>query len=150
MCITNHVLDLALILYLIQICLKGDARAWYKAYEEELQRVELPLPLNLDNLKKALMEEFVREEVPKKVWQDVQETIQKEEEPIGEYILRFSSLWEDLYRALHPQVLPKTIKKDCFMTRLKTSLYLRVELKKLRSYEDAVDAAKRKEWKYVK
>ena len=36
------------------------------------------------------------------------------------------------------------------MTRPKTSLRLRVELKKPRSYEDAVDVGKRKEWKLIK
>ena len=36
------------------------------------------------------------------------------------------------------------------MTRLKTSLRLREELKKPRSYEDAVDVAKRKKWKLCK
>ena len=56
------------ILCLIQICLKGDAQAWFKAYEEELQRVEPPFSLNLDNLKQASKEEFVREEDPEKVW----------------------------------------------------------------------------------
>ena len=91
-CITNHVLDPAQILRLIQIYLKGNARAWFKAYEEELQRVEPPLPLNLDNLKQALKEEFVKEEDSKKVWQYVQKIIQKEEEPVGEYIQRFFSL----------------------------------------------------------
>ena len=64
--------------------LKGNAQAWFKDYEEKLQRVDPPTPLNLDNLKQALKEEFVKEEDPKKVWQDVQETIQKEKEPVGE------------------------------------------------------------------
>ena len=50
-CITNHVLDPAQILYLIQIGLKGNAWAWFKAYEEDLQRAKPPLPLNLENLK---------------------------------------------------------------------------------------------------
>ena len=112
--------------------------------------MELPLPLNLEYLKHALKEEFVKEVDPEKVWLDVQETIQKEENLVGEYIQIFPSLWEDLYRALHPQVPPKMMKKDCFMIGLKTSLCLRVELKKLRSYEDSRDVAKRKEWKLAK
>ena len=56
-------------------------------------------------------------------------------------------MWEDLCRALHPQVPPEMMKKDRFMIGLKTSLRLRVELKKPQSYEDAIDVAKRKEWK---
>ena len=39
------------------------------------------------------------------------------------------------------------MKKDHFMIGLKASLCLRVELKKPRSYEDAIEIAKRKEWK---
>ena len=73
-CITNYMLDPTQILHFIQICLKGNAQAWFKAYEEDLQRVEPPLTLNLDNLKQALVEGFVKEEDPEKVWQDVQET----------------------------------------------------------------------------
>ena len=60
-----------------------------------MQRAEPPLPLSLDNLKQDLVEDFVKEEDPEKVWQDVQETIQKEEELVGEYIQRFFSLWEE-------------------------------------------------------
>ena len=39
------------------------------------------------------------------------------------------------------------MKKDQFMIGLRADLHLRVKLKKPRSYEEAVDAAKRKEWK---
>ena len=66
---------------------------------------------------------------------------------MAEYIERFSSLWEDLCQALEPQVPPKMMKKDRFMTGLGVSLRLRVELKKPRSYKEAADMAKRKEWK---
>ena len=66
-CITNHMLGPVQILCLIQNCLKGNACAWFKAYEEDLQIAEPPLPLNLDTLKQALVEEFVKEEDPKKV-----------------------------------------------------------------------------------
>ena len=57
----------------------------------------------------------------------------------------FFSLGEDLCRALHPQVPSTMMKKDRFMTRLNIGLHLRVNLKKLQSYEDVVDVAKRKE-----
>ena len=42
----------------------------------------------------------MKEEEPHKVWQDVQERIQKEEELVGEYIQRFSWLWEDFVQGL--------------------------------------------------
>ena len=99
-CTSNHIQDPGQILHLLQICLKGDAHTWLKSYEEELQRVQPQIALNLDNLKEALVEEFVKEEDPEKVWQELQGMMQKEEEPIGEYIQRFSLAWEELCEAL--------------------------------------------------
>ena len=72
---------------------------------------------------------------------------QRERESVGDYIDRFSSLWEKLSGALQPQVPPKMMKKDQFMIGLRADLRLMVELKKPGSYEEAVDVAKRKEWK---
>ena len=66
---------------------------------------------------------------------------------MAEYIERFSSLWEDLCQALEPRVPLEMMKKDRFMTGLGASLRLRVELTKTRSYKEAADMAKRKEWK---
>ena len=39
------------------------------------------------------------------------------------------------------------MKKDQFLIGLRADLRLRVELKKPRSYEEAMEIAKRKEWK---
>ena len=146
-CITNHVVDPIQSMRLLKICLKGDACKWLKSHEEGLQGAQPPIVLTLVALKEALVAEYVTEEDPEKVWQHVQETVQKEGEPVAEYIERFSSLWEDLCQALEPQVPPEMMKKDRFMTGLGASLRLRVELKKPRSYEEAADMAKRKEWK---
>ena len=71
----------------------------------------------------------------------MQETIQKEEELVGEYIYRG---FPYCGRALHPQVPLEMMKKENFMTGLNISLRLRVELKKPQSYEDAIDVVKRK------
>ena len=99
-CITNHVVDPIQSLRLLKTCLKGDARKWLKSYEEGLQGAQPPIVLTLlVALKQALAAEYVTEEDPKKVWQHVQETVQKEGEPVTEYIERFSSLWEDLCQA---------------------------------------------------
>ena len=70
-CISNHIQDPGQILCLLQICLKGDAQTWLKSYEEELQRFQPQIALYLDNLKEALVEEFVKEEDPEKVWQEL-------------------------------------------------------------------------------
>ena len=118
-----------------------------KSYKVRLQYAQPPVALVLDNLKEALVEEFVKEEDPEKLWQEVKAVIQREGEPVGDYIDRFSSLWEDLSKALQPQVLPKMMKRDQFLIGLRANLRLRVELKKPRSYEEAMEIAKRKEWK---
>ena len=99
-CITNHVVDPVQSLCLLQICLKGEARAWLKSYKAGLQRPQPPVALVLDNLKEALLEEFVKEEDLEKLWQEVKAVMQREGEPIGDYIDQFSSLWEDLSKAL--------------------------------------------------
>ena len=73
--------------------------------------------------------------------------MQRERESVGDYIDRFSSLWEKLSRAFQPRVPLEMMKKDQFVIEVRADLRLRVELKKPRSYEDAMDVAKRKEWK---
>ena len=105
------------------------------------------MALVLDNLKEALVEEFVKKQDPEKLWQEVKAVMQREGELVGDYIDPFSSLWEDLSKALQPQVPPKMMKKDQFLIGLRADLLLRVELKKLRSYEEAMEIAKRKKWK---
>ena len=131
-CITNHVVDPVQSLCLLQICLKGEAQAWLKSYEAGLQRPQQPpVTLVLDNLKEALVEEFVKEEDPEKLWQEVKAMMQREGEPDGDYIDQFFSLWEDLSKALQPQVPPKMMKKDQFLIGLRANLRLRVELKNL-------------------
>ena len=36
-CISNHIDEPAQVLRLLNICLKGDARIWYRTYEESLK-----------------------------------------------------------------------------------------------------------------
>ena len=55
-------------LRILQLCLKGDARAWLKAYEEELQSLDPPIAVTLEGLKEALEGHFVKVEDPDKFW----------------------------------------------------------------------------------
>ena len=55
-------------LQLLQICLKGDAWAWSKSFEEALRRADPLVQLNWDNLKDGLEAKFVKVEDPDKVW----------------------------------------------------------------------------------
>ena len=66
-CISNHIQEPAQLLRLLQLCLKGDARIWSKAYEEQLGREDPPLAISWDNLREALAEEFEKIEDPDKV-----------------------------------------------------------------------------------
>ena len=56
-CISNHVQAPAQMLCLLQIHLKGHARAWSKAYEEGLQASNPPIALEWEILKDALVVE---------------------------------------------------------------------------------------------
>ena len=87
-------------LHLLQLCMKGDARIWAKAYEEQLGREDPPLAISWDNLREALAEEFEKTKDPNKVWHEVQELKQRDNEPVESYIKKFSMLWESLCKAL--------------------------------------------------
>ncbi|MCO5581366.1 hypothetical protein L7F22_035248 [Adiantum nelumboides] len=147
-CISNHVQAPAQMLRLLQICLKGDARAWSKSHEAELQMADPPIQVTWDILRQALTENFVRLEDPDKVWHEIQGLKQQEAEPIDDYIKKFSLLWESLCEALLPQgAPPDMMKKDRFLAGLNKNLRWRVELKKPRTYEDTLEVARNKEWK---
>ena len=61
---------------------------------------------------------------------------------------KFSLLWESFCQALQPQgAPPNMMKKDRFLAGLKENLFWRVELKKPRMYEYALEVARNKEWK---
>ncbi|MCO5571554.1 hypothetical protein L7F22_025298 [Adiantum nelumboides] len=147
-CISNHVQAPAQMLRLLQICLKGDARAWSKSHEAELLMADPPIQVTWDILRQALTENFVRLEDPDKVWHEIQGLKQQEAEPIDDYIKKFSLLWESLCEALQSQrAPPDMMKKDRFLPGLKENLRWRVELKKPRTYEDTLEVARNKEWK---
>ena len=62
-----------------------------------------------------------------------------------------SILWDDMCRALRPQVPPPDImKKDKFLSGLSNNLRWRVDLKKPASFAEAVEISKKKEWKLDK
>ena len=76
------------------------------------------------------------------MWQEIQSLVQGVSQPIDDYIKKFSSLWDDMCKALRPQVPPPDMmKKDRFLAGLKNTLRWRVELKKPRSYEEAIEIA---------
>ena len=84
-----------------------------------MQARDPPVVLELVALKQALRVEFEKEEDPDKVWHEVQGLVQKEGEPVEDYIKKFSTLWESLCRALRPAVPPPDMmKKDRFLAGL--------------------------------
>ena len=72
-CISNHIQEPTQMLCLLQLCMKGDARIWSKAYEEQLGTEDPPVAMNWDNLEGALADEFEGTKDPNKVWHEVQE-----------------------------------------------------------------------------
>ena len=104
--------------------------------------------MNWDNLWGALVEEFERIEDLEKVWHEVQELKQQDNELVESYIKKFAMLWESLCKALQSHVAPLHImKKDKFLAGLQDGLHWRVELNNPRSFEYALEVAKNKEWK---
>ena len=78
----------------------------------------------------------------------MQNLMQGDKESVELYEKKFVLLWESLCKALPAgQVPPDMMKKDRFMAGLKGTLRWRVELKKPRSYDHAVEISKNKEWK---
>ena len=93
----------------VQICLKGDARAWYEEYVNGLGET----PLTLNGAKRALGNRFAKVEDPDKIWQSMQKLMQGDNESMDFYDRKFVSLWESLCRALPAgQVPPDMMKKD--------------------------------------
>ncbi|MCO5567846.1 hypothetical protein L7F22_021542 [Adiantum nelumboides] len=147
-CISNQIHDPAQMLRLLQICLKSDAGVWSKAFERELSVADPPVRLSWDNLRHGLKVEFVKIEDLDKVWQEVQGLVQREGEPVDAYICKFSMAWERMCKALAPHVPPPDMmKKDRFLAGFWENIRWRVELKKPRTYEDALEVARNKEWK---
>ena len=78
----------------------------------------------------------------------MQELRQRDGELVNDYIKKFSSLWETLCIALQSQVPPPDMmKRTRFLVGLSDNLCWKVELKKPRSYEEALEIARSKEWK---
>ena len=73
--------------------------------------------------------------------------IQSNTEIVDVYVKKFSVMWEQLCTALDPEQPPAMMKKDRFVAGLKPTLRWKVELKKPRTYDEAEDMAKNKEWK---
>ena len=142
-CISNHIQD-DMQLRVLEICLKGEARVWFEAYVEGLGEQSL----TLNEAKRALNNRFQKTEDPDKVWHTMQNLKQGDREPVELYEKKFILLWESLCKALPDGQVPlDMMKKDRFMAGLKDTLRWRVELKKPKTCEEAVEIAKNKEWK---
>ena len=98
-CISNHIQDDVQVLHVLKICLKGDARTWLKEYESGLGDDVL----NVEEVKTALTNRFVKVEDPEKVWHDMQGFMQGDREVVETYVKKFLLLWESLCRSL-PQM----------------------------------------------
>ena len=109
----------AQMLRVLQICLKGDARASYEEYVNGLGET----PLTLNGAKRALDNRFAQGEDPDKVWHSMQKLMQGDNKSVDSYDRKFVSLWESLCRALPAgQVPPDMMKKDRFMVGLNVEM----------------------------
>lgn len=146
-CISNHIVNEAQVLRLLQICLKNDARSWFQKYEKAHVEQETARDLTFEDARKALLEEYQQVEDADKIWRAIQVLKQGEHESVEDFLKKFNKIWDNLSQALKPEVPPAMMKKDRWIARLKGSLQWRVDLKKPMTFEEAVAAAKGREWK---
>lgn len=140
--------DPAIILRIFCFCLKGDARSWLKRYQAPFQQAQPPQEITYEGVKQAFIERFPRKvEDPDKVWHSIQSLVQGEDQSVDALLKQFNELWERWCVALGDENPPAMLKKDRFLGSLKASLRLKVELKQPRSFDEAVEMAKNKEWK---
>ena len=79
-----------------------------ESVEEFLEKMEVACisnhiqepAISWDNLQEAVAEEFERKKDPDKVWHEVQELNQRDNEPMESYIKKFAMSWESLCKAL--------------------------------------------------
>lgn len=146
-CISNHIVDEAQVLCLLQICLKDDARSWFKQFEKAHVEQETAGDLTFENACKALLQEYQQVEDADKIWHAIQVLKQGEHESVEDFLKKFNKKWDSLCQALKLEVPPAMMKKDRWIVSLKGTLQWRVELKKPMTFEEAVAIAKGREWK---
>ena len=100
-----------------------------------------------DEVKRAFIDHFRKVEDPDKLWHTIQGLVQGEEQDVDAFLKQFNELWERWCVALDEEAPSTMLKKDRFLSSLKSSLRWKVELKQPHSFEEAVEMAKNKEWK---
>lgn len=140
---------MVIVLRIFFFCLKNDARLWFKDYEGQFKAHQPPQNMTYEGARQAFLNRFKKKEDPNKVWESIQQSlVQHEDQCVEAYVKQFNELWERWHIALggseHP---PMILKKNRFVESLKTSLRLKVELKQPKTFDEAVEIAKQKEWK---
>lgn len=145
--ISNHIVEPASMLRLLQICLKGNACTWLKEFEAQQATAQPPQIITVEGLKDALKHKYEQVEDADKIWHLIGDLKQGEAESVECFVKKFVKMWDQLCKALEPERPPTMLKKDSFIAGLNSTLRWKVELKKPISYEDAVEKAKGREWK---
>ena len=84
---------------------------------------------------------------PNDVWKELCKIEQKNGQNVDQYLIVFGRLWSLWCEALTLEVPPEMIKRDQFVVDLEPNLRLKVELKNLDSFKEAIRVAQEKEWK---
>ena len=143
-CLLADKQDHAVMLRILFFSLKGEARIWLKDYQAQLKP---PRVMAYDEVKRAFIDHFRKVEDPDKLWHTIQGLVQGEEQDVDAFLKQFNELWERWCVALDEEAPPTMLKKEKFLSSLKSSLRWKVELKQPHSFEEAVEMAKNKEWK---
>ena len=114
-CISNHILDEAQVLRLLQICIKGDAQKWLNNFEAQHRRYQPGVPITVEIVKDALSHRYRTVEDADKVWQEIKVLKQDERETVEAFEKQFIDIWDKLYRALGVDQPLAIMKKDNFI-----------------------------------
>lgn len=146
-CLLANKEDSRSMLKILQFCLQGDARKWFKEYEACMQVSNPSCVMRYVAIKEDFLERFKKVENQQEVWHAIERLVQGDDQSVDAFVKEFNAMWNRWCVALGSESPPSSLKKCMFMQGLRADLRLKVELKRHKSFDDAVMVAKHKEWK---
>lgn len=115
---------------ILSYCLQGDAKAWLQT-QVTVFRTAHPSQQNPEYavVRAAFLARFAQARSPNELWKDLCKEKQEENQDVDQYLMQFGRLWSLWCESLFPEVPPQMIKRDRFVTGLKPTMRLKVQLK---------------------
>ena len=134
--ITNQVFEDELVMRLLKVVLKGDARRWFVRFE--MQEEAEGRKVTFESVRRAMSARFQRRENAGEVYDLLKVLKQKRGELVADFVKRFEDMWGRWCEALGAERPPNFLKKTLLIEGLEPLWKLKVELKQPKTYEDAV------------